>query len=120
VFPFDLNLLAPYEPRLLANWPAKLYTLDVEMVAEQARDTMIQRSRAKLPQMPGERYPIESQVLGLTYQLILLPLWFARMVRRDRAQGALINGQTSKVTLTLPTSPVQPEGTGGYGVSSGI
>ncbi len=120
VFPFDLKRLAPYEPRLLANWPAKLHTLDVEMIAEQARDTMIQRSRAQVLQMPGERHPTESQVLGLTYQLVLLPLWFARMVRRDRVQGALINGQTGKATLTLPTSPVQPERTGGYGVSSGI
>ncbi len=39
--PFDLHALVPYEPRLLADWPAQLYNLDVEVVVEDAYDTML-------------------------------------------------------------------------------
>lgn len=94
VFPFDLKRLAPYEPRPLANGSAKLYTLDVEIVAGQARETMIERSRVRNPQPSGERPQIESQVVDLTCQLILLPLWFARLAARAQTSGVLINGQT--------------------------
>ncbi|MEJ2207508.1 MAG: hypothetical protein P8129_00550 [Anaerolineae bacterium] len=119
VYPFDLAALVPYEPRLLADWPARIYDQDVEMVAETARSTMIERTRVQDELMPG---PLSSgsrtradrrvttldavaarqvyyQVVGTAYQLVLLPLWLARLEGQARHSLGLVNGQTGKVTL---------------------
>jgi hypothetical protein len=118
-YPFDLQTLTPYEARLLADWPAKLYSRDVELVSEQARSTMIgltqQQRRPVVPRRQAgwhtraqqwteartlaQRDTISSQVIGTTYQLVLLPLWVALLVSGDERHLALVNGQTGKAAF---------------------
>lgn len=117
--PFDLAALVPYEPRLLAGWPARLYTLDVEMTSETARSAMIRRARKRTPapahpRSPGSQLamgsrisapgvaaasPVLFQVVGITYQLVLLPVWLARLEASGRQSLALVNGQTGSVAF---------------------
>ena len=110
VGPFRLRKLVSYEARLLADWPAQLYTLDVEVVVEDAYDTMLllSRRRAGLPakvevSWEDKAPPAETrrtfQVSGVTYQLALLPVWVALLEVRKGRSLALVNGQTGKVAM---------------------
>ena len=116
VHPFDLHAPVPYEPCLLADWPAQLYNLDVEVVVEDAYDTMLALARRQagppvrvmatwdstLPSNTRRSF----QVSCTTYQLVLLPVWVALLQSQDERSLALVNGQTGKVVLglTLPSS----------------
>lgn len=105
--PFDLDALVPYEPRLLADWPAALYTLDVEAAADTASERMIAlaRRRAPTPTPPStdSSYPVRLkrsfQVSSMTYQLLLLPVWVALLAQEGQLSLALVNGQTGRVVF---------------------
>jgi hypothetical protein len=96
-----------YEPQLLADWLAQLYTLDVEGVAEQARNAMVALARreARSPAIRQDKtsplftFLSTLQLSTLTYQLVLLPLWIAPILYRDERCLVLVNGQTGKVVL---------------------
>ncbi|MGD8792870.1 MAG: hypothetical protein PVF47_09985, partial [Anaerolineae bacterium] len=105
VYPFDLQGVVPYEPRLLANWPARLYSLDVELVSESAHGALVGRTRDQAIPAPafmqagGE---VLYQVLGITYQLVLLPAWLGLLEGDGRHSLALVNGQSGKVQIGPP------------------
>ena len=106
LFPFNLDAMVPYEPHLLADWPAKLYNLDVEMVAENAYDTMIAMARQRAgpltaPEPSSEVIHLRRsfQVSNATYQLVLLPVWVALVQHKDKHSLVLVNGQTGKVAF---------------------
>ena len=111
IYPFELQGVVPYEPRLLANWPARLYSLDVELVTESARGALLARTRAQTLEAPtfmqadGQIY---YQVLGVTYQLVLLPVWLGLLKGNGRHSLALVNGQSGKVQIGL--SPLDDGG----------
>jgi uncharacterized CHY-type Zn-finger protein len=98
VLRFNLHSLVPYEPRLLADWPARLYTLDVERVVEDVYEDLLARARRKAPNpaATGDAH-VSAQVLGATYQLVLLPVWMALVQGQDGRQLAVVNGQTGRV-----------------------
>jgi hypothetical protein len=108
---FDLHALVPYEPRLLADWPAQLYNLDVEVVVKDAYDTMLAlTSRQVGPPVkvmlawdstPSSDARRSFQVSSTTYQLVLLPVWVALLQSQDERSLALVDGQTGKVVLGL-------------------
>lgn len=106
VHPFDMSGLIPYEEVLIADWPARLYNLDVEMVVDDVHDAMITLARQRRGGGPrtGSLDPHHFtrvsplvQVSGTTYQLILLPVWVAVLETRDERGLVLVNGQTGKV-----------------------
>jgi len=111
-FPFELEALVPYEPRLLADWPAALYHLDVEVAVEDAYDAMIALARRRVrplaaPESSGYAHLRRSfQVSSTTYQLVLLPAWVALVQYEDKRSLALVNGQTGKVAF----GPALPDG----------
>jgi DNA-directed RNA polymerase subunit RPC12/RpoP len=99
---YDMSKLVMYEPKLLADWSAMLYNIDVEIAVEDAYDAMIALAHQKLgpPVLAGVDVPEGSravrtlQVSHTTYQLVLLPLWIARLTSEDTDAVALVNGQT--------------------------
>jgi Zn ribbon nucleic-acid-binding protein len=119
IYPFGLEALVPYEPRLLADWPARLYSQDVEMAAETARAAMInlareQSSTTARPLSPGSQarlgrrittldaataQQVFYQVVGTAYQLLLLPVWLAHLEGDGQRSLGLVNGQTGKAAL---------------------
>ncbi len=107
LLPFAWQALVPYEPRLLADWPARIYDQDVELVSERARNLMVGRVRSQEQMLNvGSRQRAQTggqqaayQVLGTTYQLILLPVWLGRLAGDDGVRLALVNGQSGKVAL---------------------
>jgi predicted RNA-binding Zn-ribbon protein involved in translation (DUF1610 family) len=123
IYPFDLNVLAPYEPRLLADWPARVYNLDVELMAEEACQAMLQRSQRQAPlQMAKDRRALAFQMIGTTYQLVLLPVWLGSMESGNRRSLALVNGQTGKAATgdRVALGPVHQEASEGQKEAIGM
>jgi hypothetical protein len=110
VFPFDMDTLVPYEPQLLADWPAALYNRDVGLAAEDAREHMISIARELAPPPVSSEYqPLDArrfrrtyQVTSVSYQLVLLPVWIASVERGGGRSLALVNGQSGKVAFGHP------------------
>jgi hypothetical protein len=113
--PFQMYGLVSYQAHFLADWPAQLPSLDVEVVAEDAHDAMLAlaRKRSGLPikvQISwngdgDEATPSQAvrsfQVSGVTYQLVLIPVWVMVMQDRKGRGLVLVNGQTGKVVSGL-------------------
>ena len=105
LFPFELGRLVPYEPRLLADWPAALYHLDVEVVVEEAYEALIALARRRaglvVVSQSSDRAQIRHsfQVTSATYQLVLLPVWVALLRSANRYRLGLVNGQSGKVVF---------------------
>jgi uncharacterized Zn finger protein (UPF0148 family) len=108
VKPFELGGLVPYEPHLLADWPAALYHRDVEMVLPEARKAMLIRALQQTSTPSGQSDPSFGQsrrtyqVTTIAYQLILLPVWLALAQHEQERRLALVNGQTGHVALSTP------------------
>ena len=107
VTPFETHAMVPYEPRLMADWPAALYNLDVEVAAERVHGEMIAiaRRRAARPiaLSSASSRPVRMkrafQVSSKTYQLVLLPIWVALLKQGKELRLALVNGQTGRVVF---------------------
>lgn len=110
ILPYRLGAVVPYEPRLLANWPAALYQRDVEVVVQQAYNLMLARAvwRKKSLMLAQASDYAELrrtfQVTTVTYQLILLPVWVALALREREYRLVLVNGQTGRVIFSSPLS----------------
>jgi hypothetical protein len=106
IMPFELGALVPYEPRLLADWPAALYRQDVEEAVEDAYDTMLSRAvwRSGSLAIAHSTEPAllrrSFQVTTVTYQLVLLPVWVGLVQREDHQRLVVVNGQGGKVTFS--------------------
>ncbi len=108
IFPYTLAKMTPYEPRFLADWPVFLYNRDVDAAAMEADRAMPAMARQQAGALPVPASQSSSrpvmvrrsfQTSGLTYQLVLLPVWVALLRADDELRLALVNGQTGKVAL---------------------
>ena len=105
ILPFELRALVPYEPSLLADWPAVLYQRDVEAAVQEAFAAFVGLARQSAEGAGGSESSGYRQVhrsyhvTSMTYQLVLLPVYTAlRQSDRERRM-ALVNGQTGKVAF---------------------
>jgi hypothetical protein len=114
IHPFDWQMLAPYEPRLLADWPIRVHSLEMESLVAEIKQRVIAQAQqwttdwqfrsgmttAKTPLGPKiSASPPEYRVCDMTYRLVLVPVWIAILTHRDRRLLALVNSQTGKVAL---------------------
>jgi Zn finger protein HypA/HybF involved in hydrogenase expression len=108
ILPFDTGTLVPYEPRLLADWPAVLYTLDVEAALKGAQGLMLKAAMRRSEPLVRIERDDEPKVrrsyrlTSATYQLVLLPVWAALLVGQDQVRLGLVNGQTGTAALSRP------------------
>lgn len=120
LLPYEAEDMVPYEPRLLANWPAAIYQRDVELAVEDAYDTMIARAQMMAPPLvPPEAhqqhpslprptaYRRSFQVSTMSYQMVLVPVWSQIVQEGNQQRLALVNGQTGKVALGEKGRPEQ-------------
>jgi hypothetical protein len=111
VLPFKLGAVVPYEPQLLADWPAVLYQRDVEEVVQQAYDTMLakavwrNKSLVLTQTVDFAELRRSFQVTTVTYQLVLLPVWVGLARRALEHRLVLVNGQTGRVVWSSPLRP---------------
>jgi len=117
--PFGLDKAIPYAPHLLADCTVALPDRDVEFASSEVCLTLVAKVREqresveKLEEVqvwfagPDEERGIQQshrsyQAVGVTYRLLLLPLYVGTVGgSRDRAT-VWVNGQTGKVAFAQP------------------
>jgi hypothetical protein len=106
ILPFELTAVVPYEPRLLANWPAALYNRDVEAVVGEVYNEMlaeaVRRKKSLVFAQASDLAELRRmfQVTAVSYQLVLLPIWVAQAQRGHERRLVLVNGQSGRVTFS--------------------
>jgi len=113
VEPFDLRRGVDYDPRLLATYPALLYSLDLTQASIDVRTRLTHLAcRAAEPGLrvrrprgynndddPG-RLQTNAATQFMTYRFALLPVWIGSLLEADGDhQPVIVNGQTGKVAL---------------------
>lgn len=98
----DLSAQVGYDPRLLAQIPAALYTLPFDTASLEARTRAAARVREQ--HLAGKRGEDEMRVtplvVSMTFSLVLVPMWLATLLERDGDQrSAIVNGQSGAVAL---------------------
>lgn len=99
---FDIGTLVPYEPELLARYPAELYSVDFDDASLTARSRATEKMREEYG-TPPDKYTevsVMAMPLQMTFFLTLMPVWVATLIERDGdTRPALVNGQTGAVAL---------------------
>ncbi len=108
---YQLSAVVPYEPKWLAKYPAQLYSVDFDRASLEAREIAHKTMSRKYKRVVENKHINErgrqqtevtrtiSQVQGLAFYLILLPVWITVTVEAKKIQIALVNGQTGKTVL---------------------
>jgi hypothetical protein len=109
---FDLNALAAYDARYLADFPAERYQTTVAAASLKARGDVMKALR-KRPQRYVQTVNYRDFKLsasgGLSvqsYKLILLPLWIAHYKVDDDVYDVTINGQNKVIYGARPKGAV--------------
>lgn len=105
---YDLGQVVEYNPTLLADFTAELYSLDFDKASLDAR-TLIgdaMRQRHTNNHQTGVQINIFTSVKQMSFRLLLLPVWVATLYEEDGdVRTALVNGQTGKVVMSKARKP---------------
>ena len=108
IMPYRLEELVNYDPRLMVNWEAELYDLEVDRgykVADRIMDARIrQMCSAQLGGDTQRNLRISSRKENQTFKHIVLPLWICSYLYQNKVYHFFINGQTGKVRGQKPVS----------------
>lgn len=112
---YDLRHAVDYEPRLLATFPAELYSIDIDRASINVRSRLSNIAMAKFrttqiqliinENLYGERESTSLSNLHtvtrfLSYRLALLPVWIGVLVEEDGdTRQLLVNGQNGLTVL---------------------
>jgi hypothetical protein len=91
--PIDFSGAAPYQPQLLADRSAEMYTIAPADASLTARELMLQQEMASHP-IPPMGFVNSAGLSILTCSLVLVPFW----IGRTSSQTFFINGQTGRWT----------------------
>jgi ribosomal protein S27E len=109
--PWDLAALEPYQPQYLAGFRAEAYTVELADGYEQARQHMARLIERDVRfDIGGDRqriHDIVTDVSGVTFKHILLPVWLAAYKYRGRTFRFVINGRTGRVQGERPYSAIK-------------
>jgi len=121
LFPFPLRQAVAFEPERLADHPAQLHDLDVTLAVEDAYDIMLWMAqwREGVPVTTtgagqGAAYRL-FQVSSMTYRLVLVPVWTARVRLNGILRLVLVNGATGRA-MVGSNYPLEMEQDGEKGV----
>ncbi|MBN2905159.1 MAG: primosomal protein N' (replication factor Y) - superfamily II helicase [Rhodobacteraceae bacterium] len=106
--PWDLSALEPYRPEYLAGFRAEGYTVALTDGYDEARALMDRVIRRDVKfDIGGDRQQINSlqtQVSGVTFKHVLLPVWLAAYKYRGKTYRFVVNGQSGRVQGERPWS----------------
>lgn len=102
--PYDMGAMIAYQSKLLAKYPAELYSIDFDQASLEARGVVSKYMRDKHDRRDmGDsqmKVTVASMVKSMSFRLVLLPVWVAMLTEvDDDTRLALVNGQTGKVVL---------------------
>jgi DNA-directed RNA polymerase subunit RPC12/RpoP len=103
---FDLNQLAPYEPKYLAGFHAHSYDVELEKAWDTARAQMRESTRQACRSQASTR-KIRSFSMNLdfsneTWRYILVPAYLAPYAYRDNNYQVVVNAQTGAIAGQRP------------------
>jgi len=111
--PFSLDDLVDFLPQQLAGWPALTYNIPLAQASLTAREKIVRRIRhSLLPKIEPMRQKRKLEVgagkwSGMTYKLVLLPVWVGFYRYRNKSYRILVNGQSGKVGGEKPQDNVK-------------
>ena len=109
--PWDLSMLTPYRPEYLAGFRAEGYTVELDEGYHDAKafmDRMILRDIRF--DIGGDRQRIDhvdTDISGITFKHVLLPIWVAAYKYRGRTYRFVVNGRTGVVRGERPFSIIK-------------
>lgn len=106
--PWDVSVLAPYDPRFIAGFRAEAYSVDVKSAYSEAKAKMhafiASDVRRKIGGDQQRITGMDTEVGELTFKHVLLPLWLAVFRYRGRSFRFVVNGRTGAVEGERPYS----------------
>ena len=111
--PFDLRVLARYEPALVAGWVAEEPSLSREECLKMAREEAVERVNQRVNQfMPGDSHRmqrLDTQLSAESLEVCLVPVWVlaARYDPEKPPLRVVVNGQSGEVHGEVPISWVK-------------
>ncbi|MBM9594790.1 primosomal protein N' (replication factor Y) - superfamily II helicase [Roseitranquillus sediminis] len=107
--PWDLSRLSPYAPEFIAGFRAEAYRVELADAFVEARDWMDRVIERDVRfDIGGDRqriHQMQTQVDGVTFKHVLLPVWVAAYKYRGESYRFVVNGQTGRVQGERPWSP---------------
>ncbi|MBK5935199.1 hypothetical protein C8N32_10126 [Rhodovulum imhoffii] len=106
--PWDLSALEPYTPEYLAGFRAEAYTVELSdgfTEARAAMDNVIRRDvRFDIGGDRQQIHSLQTELSGVTFKHILLPVWLAAYKFRGKTYRFVVNGRTGRVQGERPWS----------------
>ena len=108
ILPFRLEEVVNFDPLLMVNWEAEIYSMDVDRGYHFAEQIMEHRTRqmcsAQLGGDTQRNLQVSNQLSDQTFKHIILPLWISSYTYKDKIYHFTINGQTGKIYGKKPKS----------------
>ncbi|MBO9638403.1 MAG: hypothetical protein J7576_09560 [Siphonobacter aquaeclarae] len=109
VYPYLLDHVVNYEPKVMLGWEAEVYNIDPKdgfSVAKQQVDQRIESACAdKCSDDTYRNLSVRTQYSGQTFKHLVLPLWICAYQYGGKTYQFLINGQTGSISGKRPVSP---------------
>ncbi|NWF69462.1 MAG: hypothetical protein HXY40_10275 [Chloroflexi bacterium] len=105
---FDWDAMVAYDPRLLAKYPAEIYSVDFDRASLQAHAPVAQMMKARYDLPDGDEIEsnIFTSVKHMLFQLVLVPVWVGTLFERDGdVRPALVNGRSGETVLGKAQKP---------------
>jgi hypothetical protein len=103
---YNLNQLAPYEPKYLAGLQAQSYDIPLEAAWEIVRHEMRERTRqgcrAQASTSKIRNFSMNLDFSEESWRYILLPVYLATYFYQDQSFQVMVNGQTGTVSGQRP------------------
>jgi hypothetical protein len=106
--PFDLGQARPFDPGLVAGWPAELPDVTHAQAAATANQELADLENAAirgfLPADETASITNHTEMEVSDVRLVLLPVYTATYKHKGKAMRLLVNGQTGEVVGSIPKS----------------
>lgn len=106
--PYNLDELMPYDAGFLSGFAAEEYQIDLSEGWDRARERMegavYSRCAADVPGDTHRALQVHTAFSNMTFKHLLLPVWIAAYLYRDKSYRFLVNGQTGRISGEAPIS----------------
>jgi len=102
---FNFSVVAPYDARFLAGWPAEVYETAMSDAALEARRLAVEEVRRTIHSLHGYIQGLQYTSTAIavdTFKLVLVPLWVTEYLSGGVTYRVVINGVTGAVHGETP------------------
>jgi DNA-directed RNA polymerase subunit RPC12/RpoP len=113
ILPFLLDDVVEFKPEYLAGWTAMTYDQPLTTATLAARERVVRKVRQEIynrVEVAREKRNLRTGATnwsGMTYKLLLLPLWVGTFHYKGETYRILVNGQTGKISGEKPVDRIK-------------